>query len=150
MDRLSRGGCVAFSFRSVWSLIYALTIRVCLLIRVDDRSLCAATIKGRVHRERGTLGGWASSNKHRAERHRRSASPFVVTEVLLSTRILWIVQWRAMYPIQSFVSCCTMRRTSYICPKSSIHIASSENTAPLAIIICAMWRRHMEGILHEG
>ena len=79
MDRLPRGGCVAFSFRSVRSLICALTICVGLFIRVDDRSLCAETIRGRVHRERGTLGGGASSNKHRAERHRRSAPPFVVT-----------------------------------------------------------------------
>ena len=71
MDRLPRGGCVAFSFRSVRSLICALTIWVGLFIRVDDRSLCAETERGRVHRERGTLGGWASSNKHRAERVRR-------------------------------------------------------------------------------
>ena len=56
MDRLARGGCVAFSFRSVRSLICALTICVGLFIRVDDRSLCAETIRGRVHRERGTLG----------------------------------------------------------------------------------------------
>ena len=39
-----------------------------------------SSIKGDVDRESDTLVGWASSNKHRAERHSRDASPFFTRE----------------------------------------------------------------------